>query len=66
MPRPTIHATEEDRLASSDLEDCEEIWLGDLGEYVLETQKRIKQVESWFNESMKVRQLSLSTQCSLF
>jgi hypothetical protein len=42
--------TEEERqLTSSDLEDCEEVWVGDLGEYMLDTQKRLKQVERWFN-----------------
>ncbi|KAG5648097.1 hypothetical protein DXG03_007132 [Asterophora parasitica] len=37
-------ATEEERrLASSDLEDCEEVWIGELSEYILETQKRQNQ-----------------------
>lgn len=45
---------EERRLASSDLEDCEEIWIGELSEYVLETHKRQKQVELWFEASVLV------------
>jgi chromatin-remodeling ATPase INO80 len=48
---PTV---EELRLASSDLEDCEEVWIGELGEYMLETQKRQKQVEVWFEASVLV------------
>ena len=45
---------EERRLASSDLEDCEEVWIGELSEYVLETHKRRKQVELWFEASVLV------------
>ena len=40
---------EEARLASSDLEDCEEIWKGELGNYIMETHKRQKQVDAWFS-----------------
>ncbi|KAF5375092.1 hypothetical protein D9758_000154 [Tetrapyrgos nigripes] len=40
---------------SSDLEDCREIWLADLSDYVLETQKRFRQVEQWFYASAKER-----------
>lgn len=40
---------EEARLASSDLEDYEEIWKGELGNYVMETHKRQKQVDAWFS-----------------
>lgn len=40
---------EEIRHASSDLDDCEEVWLGELGNYILETHKRQKQVEAWFS-----------------
>lgn len=48
-------SSEEDlRLASSDLEDCEEVWIGELSEYMLETQKRQNQVESWFEKSIRV------------
>ncbi|KII93252.1 hypothetical protein PLICRDRAFT_35440 [Plicaturopsis crispa FD-325 SS-3] len=45
---------EQARLASSDLEDSEEIWFAELGHYVLETQKRQKQVEIWFEHSILV------------
>lgn len=45
---------EERRLASSDLEDCQEIWFQELGEYVLETQKRNRQVEGWHFDSCVV------------
>ncbi|KAI0961394.1 hypothetical protein AcV7_000503 [Taiwanofungus camphoratus] len=40
---------EELRLASSDLEDCEELWLGELGNYIIETHRRQKQVDAWFS-----------------
>lgn len=43
---------EELRLASSDLEDCEEVWIGELGDYMLETQKRQNQVADWFEASI--------------
>lgn len=45
---------EELRLESSDLEDCREVWIGELGEYVMETHKRRKQVEVWFEASVLV------------
>ncbi|KAI0785971.1 SNF2 family N-terminal domain-containing protein [Abortiporus biennis] len=41
---------EERRLASSDLEDCVEVWQGALGEYVLETHKRQKQIDAFFSQ----------------
>ncbi|KAJ3558033.1 hypothetical protein NM688_g1148 [Phlebia brevispora] len=40
---------EERRLVSSDLEDCPEVWEGELGNYVLETHKRQKQIDAFFN-----------------
>jgi len=47
--------TEQERqLVSSDLEDCEEVWIGEISEYILETQKRLKQVDSWFAASVIV------------
>ncbi|RDB29552.1 putative DNA helicase INO80 [Hypsizygus marmoreus] len=50
---PQMPITEEERvLASSDLEDCEEIWIGELSEYMLETQKRQNQVADWFEASI--------------
>jgi len=41
--------TEEDlRLQSSDLEDCKEIWMAELGDYILETRKRHREVEAFY------------------
>lgn len=51
LPQPS---EEELRLASSDLDDCEEVWIGELSEYILETHKRQKQVELWFDASVLV------------
>lgn len=45
---------EELRLVSSDLEDCEEIWIGELSEYMLQTQKRQNQVAEWFEANTVV------------
>jgi len=45
---------EELLLASSDLEDCEEVWIGELSDYMLETQKRQNQVTDWFEASIVV------------
>ena len=54
MP-PPAPTEEELRLASSDLSDCEDIWLQELSCYLLETQKRQHQVEMWFEDSCVVR-----------
>ncbi|KAF9270344.1 hypothetical protein L218DRAFT_888813 [Marasmius fiardii PR-910] len=43
------------RLVSSDLEDCEEVWIGELSEYILQTQRRFNQVEQFFYNSTKER-----------
>ena len=54
---PHVHhgtTDEELRLASSDLEDCEEVWIGELSDYMLETQKRQNQVVDWFEASIVV------------
>ncbi|EJD03854.1 uncharacterized protein FOMMEDRAFT_82627 [Fomitiporia mediterranea MF3/22] len=54
MPLP--EPTEEDyRLASSDLSDCEEVWIQEMSHYYLETQKRQRQVELWFEDSCVAR-----------
>ena len=45
---------DERRLTSSDLEDCEEIWIGELSEYMLETRKRQNQVAEWFEANIAV------------
>ncbi|EIN14169.1 hypothetical protein PUNSTDRAFT_117740 [Punctularia strigosozonata HHB-11173 SS5] len=50
-PEPYIPTEEERRLASSDLDDCEEVWLGELADYMVETRKRQKQVGTWFEIS---------------
>jgi hypothetical protein len=52
---------EQRRLASSDLEDCEEVWIGEVDEYILDTQKRRNQVEAWFEASVLVSFLRLSS-----
>ncbi|CDO72378.1 hypothetical protein BN946_scf184977.g77 [Trametes cinnabarina] len=43
-------SAEEDLKPSSDLEDCPELWWDELGNYILETHKRQKQVEIWFSQ----------------
>jgi len=49
------HQTEEERrLASSDLSDCEEVWIADLSDYIIETHLRQRKVESWFDASVLV------------
>ncbi|KAG5654784.1 hypothetical protein H0H81_003792 [Sphagnurus paluster] len=48
LPQQRFATEEEPHLASSDLEDCEEVWIAELGEYALETQKRQKQRAEWF------------------
>ncbi|KAF9229431.1 hypothetical protein BS17DRAFT_723199 [Gyrodon lividus] len=51
-----FHQTEEERrLLSSDLSDCEDVWIGELGDYMIETHKRQRQVESWFEASVLER-----------
>ena len=36
------------RLESSDLEDCQEVWIDELDDYILETQKRQTHVAQYF------------------
>ncbi|KAJ7181791.1 SNF2 family DNA-dependent ATPase [Mycena crocata] len=43
------------QLASSDLEDCEDVWIEELSDYILETQKRQNEVEKWFEASVLER-----------
>jgi hypothetical protein len=45
---------DEPRPTSSDLDDCEDVWTGELRDYMLETQKRKKQVERWFEANFLV------------
>lgn len=55
VPLRASTPTEEDRrLVSSDLSDCEEIYMGELGLYMLETQKRKRTVEHYFEQTMLV------------
>lgn len=53
---------EEQRLVSSDLDDCEELWVTELRDYMLETQKRRKHVEKWFDASFWERNSSTARQ----
>ncbi|KAL5535629.1 INO80 [Sanghuangporus sanghuang] len=52
---PQEPTEEELQLASSDLSDCEEIWFQEMSHYYLETQKRQRQVEFWFDDSCVAR-----------
>mgnify|MGYP007051653808 CR=1 FL=1 len=45
---------EDARLASSDLEDCKEVWLEELRDYMVETKKRQNQVAQYFWASILV------------
>ena len=45
---PPESADEETR-PSSDLEDCPDLWWSELGNYIIETHKRQKQVDAWFS-----------------
>lgn len=39
---------EEMRLTSSDLDDCQEIWMSEISDYILETRKRHREVEAFY------------------
>lgn len=39
---------------SSDLEDCRDLWVEELGSYQRQTQTRMKQVSDWFEASVLV------------
>ena len=39
---------EDSRLESSDLEDCQEVWIDELDDYILETKKRQQEVAQYF------------------
>lgn len=43
-------SAEEDPKPSSDLEECQELWWDELGNYAMETHKRQKQVDVWFSQ----------------
>ncbi|KAJ7837479.1 SNF2 family N-terminal domain-containing protein [Mycena olivaceomarginata] len=55
---------DESQLASSDLEDCEDVWAEELGDYVLETQKRQNEVEKWFEASVLERNSTVAQSMS--
>ena len=60
-PEEHHEITEEDRrLVSSDLEDCPELWQGELGNYIMETHKRQRQIDNWFGHWVIVRFSPLS------
>ncbi|EPQ60689.1 hypothetical protein GLOTRDRAFT_68543 [Gloeophyllum trabeum ATCC 11539] len=66
---PTVvefHQPTEDelRLASSDLEDCEEVWIAEYSDYILETQKRQRQVEVFFDASCLERNSNVARSLS--
>jgi chromatin-remodeling ATPase INO80 len=42
-------------MVSSDLEDCPEIWQTELGSYVLDTHKRMRHIDAYFNRWIIVR-----------
>jgi len=44
-------------LDSSDLEDCREVWIDELGDYILETKKRQHQVAQYFWSTILVNKL---------
>lgn len=45
-------------LASSDLSDCEDIWYTEIGYYMLETRRRRKMVEEFFENNIVVSSFS--------
>lgn len=55
--------TEEDlRLQSSDLDDCREIWMAELGDYILETRKRYREVDTFYTLTLQVGHSFTQTQ----
>lgn len=52
---------DEPRLISSDLDESEDVWTAELRDYMLETQRRKKQVEKWFETNFLV-----SLRCALY
>ncbi|KAJ7706045.1 SNF2 family N-terminal domain-containing protein [Mycena rosella] len=55
---------EESQLTSSDLEDCEDVWIEELSDYILETQKRQNEVEKWFEASVLERNSTVAQSMS--
>lgn len=42
------------RIASSELDDCEDVWTEELGKYIIENRLRAREVEAWFEERSAV------------
>ncbi|KAF8640916.1 hypothetical protein AX17_000564 [Amanita inopinata Kibby_2008] len=57
-----LKTEEEHRPVSSDLEDCKEVWIAELSDYILDTQKRQNQVEKWFEASLLERNSLIARQ----
>ncbi|KAJ7446520.1 SNF2 family N-terminal domain-containing protein [Mycena galericulata] len=55
---------DDSQLASSDLEDCEDVWIEELSDYILETQKRQNEVEKWFEASVLERNSTVAQSMS--
>lgn len=55
IPGMSRQLTDDHPSMSSDLEDCKEIWMDELDQYVLESKKRYQRVENWFHTGIKVR-----------
>lgn len=49
------YKSEEERLASSDLDDCEEVWKQEMDVYAAETRRRYRRLEEVFEQSNRVR-----------
>ncbi|KAH9019839.1 SNF2 family DNA-dependent ATPase [Lactarius pseudohatsudake] len=63
---PALHEpTEEDlRIASSDLSDCEDIWYIEIGYYMLETRRRRRMVEEFFESNITESNMALMSALS--
>ncbi|KAJ6621237.1 SNF2 family N-terminal domain-containing protein [Mycena sp. CBHHK59/15] len=55
---------DDSHLTSSDLEDCEDVWIEELSDYILETQKRHNEVEKWFEASVLERNSTVAQSMS--
>ncbi|KAI0257582.1 SNF2 family N-terminal domain-containing protein [Lactifluus subvellereus] len=54
----------ESRLASSDLSDCEDIWFTEIGYYTLETRRRRRMVEQFFESNLTESNIALMSALS--
>ncbi|KAJ7492495.1 SNF2 family DNA-dependent ATPase [Mycena latifolia] len=55
---------DDSHFTSSDLEDCEDVWIEELSDYILETQKRQNEVEKWFEASVLERNSTVAQSMS--